>query len=106
MPSIVPRSHAFDVDVYVVLQDFGHIGRAYSETDEERSDKQTLIDNIISGEFDRIIRVVAFNTAEGWSRDVTEDIARDVAEEAYQRHEKLIDAAAEFVDRFSLTMDA
>jgi len=39
-PPLVPR---FDVTVYIVLDDFGTLGRAYRETDEERTDKETLI---------------------------------------------------------------
>jgi hypothetical protein len=38
-PSIVP---GFDVDVYLVLDDFGSIGRAYREVDEESADKASL----------------------------------------------------------------
>ena len=38
-PSIVP---GFNVDVYLVLDDFGHIGRAYREVDEEKADRATV----------------------------------------------------------------
>jgi hypothetical protein len=34
--------------------------------------------NMISGEYRDPLRVVAFNTVEGWSRDVSEEIAYDV----------------------------
>jgi hypothetical protein len=40
----------------------------------------TVIRNLIAGEYSDPVRVVCFNTAEGWSRDVTEDIARDIKE--------------------------
>jgi hypothetical protein len=33
----------FDVDVYVVLDDFGSIGRSYRETAEEGGDRESLI---------------------------------------------------------------
>jgi len=33
-PPLVPEG--FDIDVYVVLEDYGKIGRAYREVDEER----------------------------------------------------------------------
>ena len=36
-------------------------------------------------EYSHPVRVVAFNTAEGWSRDVTEDIARAVLVKACER---------------------
>jgi hypothetical protein len=35
-----------------------------------------VVNNISDGEYSNPVRVVAFNTVEGWSRDVTEDIAR------------------------------
>jgi len=69
-PSIIP---GFDVDVYLVLDDFGKLGRAYRETDEEASDRETIIHNLVSGEYNNPVRIVAFNTSEGWARDVTED---------------------------------
>ena len=67
---------AFDVTVHIVLNDFGdRLGRAYCETDEAAADEAGVIENISDGEYSRPMRVVAFNTAEGWSRDVTEEIA-------------------------------
>jgi hypothetical protein len=67
------------------------LGRAYRETDEGDADELTIIENFINGEYSRPVRVVAFNTHEGWSRNVTEEIAL-----------KLLDlsaAAREFVER-------
>ena len=40
--------------------------------------EETIIENILNGQYSHPIRVVAFNTAEGWARDVTKDIARAV----------------------------
>src|SRR5262249_21729940 len=77
--SIVPSSPD-DVEVYRVLDDFGgRIGRAWCETDEERIDRETVITDLLEGQYSDPVRVVAFNTAEGWSRDVSEDIAKELA---------------------------
>src|SRR3974377_576479 len=38
-------------------------------------DEDSIGEGILWGEFARPLRVVAFNTEEGWSRDVSEDIA-------------------------------
>ena len=35
----------------------------------------TIVRNMIFGEYRNPLRVVAFNTVEGWSRDVSEEIA-------------------------------
>ena len=63
--------------VYLVEEDFGRNGRAYLETDTAAADRETIIRNFISGQYETPVRVVAFNTAEGWSRDVSEDIAHE-----------------------------
>ncbi len=102
MPSLVPAGpEHFDTAVHIVLEDFGKLGRAYRETDEAEADEQTLIDDILSGQFGHIARVVAFNTVEGWSRDVTEDIAREVVEQAHQKGLEIRDGALELVERFA-----
>ena len=76
-PSIVPEQN--DRDVYLVLDDFGaRLGQAWRETNEEDTGRATLITNLLKGEYSNPARVVAFNTAEGWSRDVTEDIAEEL----------------------------
>jgi hypothetical protein len=49
-----------------------------SETSEERSDLETVIADLISGQHERPVRVVAFNTIEAWSADVSEDIALEI----------------------------
>ena len=98
-PSLAPRGHTNDVTVHIVLDDFGSLGRAYRETDEGEADEKTIIENIISGEYSKPLRVVAFNTAEGWARDVTEDIAHAVWSRARSEQGPLSEAAQEFVKR-------
>jgi hypothetical protein len=66
-----------DNTVYLVLDDFGEFGRAWRETDPMRADRQTVLADLVSGQYERPLRVVAFNTAQGWARDVTAEIARE-----------------------------
>jgi hypothetical protein len=75
-PSIVP-DHT-DRDVYLVLDDFGHLGRAWRETDEAEANRTTLVRDLLEGQYENPVRIVAFNTAQGWSRDVTVDIADEL----------------------------
>ena len=75
-PSIVPN-HT-DRDVYLVLDDFGQLGRAWRETDEAGASRPMLVRNLLEGQYENPVRIVAFNTAEGWSRDVTVDIADEL----------------------------
>ena len=75
-PSIVPDDT--NRDVYLVLDDFGRLGRAWRETDEAGANRTTLVLNLLDGQYEDPVRIVAFNTAEGWSRDVTVDIADEL----------------------------
>jgi hypothetical protein len=75
-PSIVP--HGADKDTYLVLEDFGRLGCAWRETDADDADRETLIRDLVEGHYSHPVRIVVFNTAEGWSRDVTKDIADEL----------------------------
>jgi hypothetical protein len=85
--------------VYIVLDDFGpQLGRVYRETDEA-TDEVRVIESIISGEYSRPVRVVAFNLAEGWARDVTDEIATRLLDAALVQGRVLGASAGEFVER-------
>jgi hypothetical protein len=91
---IVP---GFDVTVYIVLDDFGHLGSSYRETDEAKADVETVITNMLAREYNKPLRVVEFNTAEGWSRDCSEDVAWEVLERASKNGTRLPDGTFSFV---------
>ncbi len=78
-PSIVPPSpSSAEQTVYLVVDSFGRLGTVYRETDIERTDLETTIADLISGQFNDPLRVVAFNTAEGWAQDVSKDVAFEI----------------------------
>jgi hypothetical protein len=89
-----------DVTVYLVEENFGQHARGYVKTDAAEADRETIIRNFIAGQYANPLRVVAFNTAEGWSRDVSEDIANEVLDRAYDANEVLTDATKRFIDRY------
>lgn len=70
-PSIVPR----DENVYLVEDDLGRLGHVWREADSEETDLETVLSDLLSGQYEHPVRVIAFNIAEGWSRDVSEDVA-------------------------------
>jgi len=72
-PSIIPDDA--DRDIYLVLDDFGRLGRAWRETDARAADRDALIRDLLDGQYRNPVRIAAFDTTEGWSRDVTEKIA-------------------------------
>ena len=96
MPPVHPEN---DVTAYIVVEDFGDLGRAFLETDLAEADLGTIVRNMISGEYGDPLRVVAFNTAEGWSRDVSEEIAYDVLDAAFDPDTTLSAGAKRFIDR-------
>lgn len=61
--------------------------------------RQKLVSDILDGQIEDISAVVAFNPAEGWSRDVTAEIAEYALACAQRdRHtSKLIQSAADFI---------
>jgi hypothetical protein len=73
---IVP--YGADQTVYLVIDRFGGMGTVYRETEVERADLETSITDLMSGQFNDPIRVVAFNTLEHWSEDVSEYIAFEI----------------------------
>ena len=94
-PSIAPQ--ATEQDIYLVLEDFGRLGRAWRETEENATDRETLILNLLSGEYKNPVRIVAFNTAERWSRDVTVAIADEVRRR-YVEYDEVPEAVLEFLE--------
>jgi hypothetical protein len=63
-PSIAPYDG--HEDVYIVLDDFGSLGRAWRETDEAGASRTSLIRNLLDGQqYEKPVCVVAFNTSEG-----------------------------------------
>jgi hypothetical protein len=75
-PSIVPNEA--DQTVYLVADDFGKTGRAWREADIETTDLETVITDLLTGQYNNPIRVVAFNTAERWSEDVSADVSQEI----------------------------
>ena len=93
-----PTAPGFDVDVYLVLDDFGPIGRAYREADETQTDRETVIQNFLSGEYNNPVRVVCFNTAQGSSRDATLEIVREIQERASRHGFELSRGLQDFIE--------
>jgi len=84
-------------DVYLVLDDFGSLGRVWRETDEAGTNRATLVRNLLEGQYENPVRIVAFNTAEGWSRDVTVDIA-DELRRRYVEYDEVPKEVLEFME--------
>jgi len=72
--STVP--YGADQTGYLVIDRVKGLGSVYRETEVERTD--TIIADLLTGQFSDPIRVVAFNTLEYWSDDVSDEIATEI----------------------------
>ena len=96
-PSIVPRGD--DHDVYLVVDDLGRLGRVWREADYDATDFETIVTDLLEGQYGNPIGVFAFNTAEGWSRDVSADLAAELRRRCDLQLTDLPSFLQDFVDR-------
>ena len=99
-PSIVPGGGENDQTVYLVADDFGKVGRAWRETDYEASDLETIVQDLLTGQYSNPIRVIAFNTAERWSEDVSEDVAHELRRRCDLQARDIPFYLQDFTDRY------
>jgi hypothetical protein len=98
-PSIVPDDDN-DETVYLVADDLSRLGRAWREADYyEANDIETVIQGLLTGQYNNPIRVVPFNTAERWSEDVSEDVARELRRRCDLQMRELPSTISDFVER-------
>jgi hypothetical protein len=97
-PSIVPRGD--DQNVYLVVDDLGCNGRIYREADVETTDLETVILDLLEGQYKNPIRVVAFNTTEKWSQDVSADVAHELRRRCDLQLRDVPFFLQDFVDRY------
>src|ERR1700677_2428663 len=97
-PSIVPKGN--DESVYLVVDDFGRNGRVYREADVETTDLETVILDLLEGQYQSPVRVVAFNTAEKWSQDVSADVAHELRQRCDLQMRDVPFFLQDFVDQY------
>jgi hypothetical protein len=90
-----------DQTAYLVIDRFGGLGSVYRETEVERADLETIITDLMSGQFNDPIRVVAFNTLEHWSEDVSKDVAREIQIRCDIEGEDIPESIRDFVDSYT-----
>jgi hypothetical protein len=98
-PSVVPDGA--DQTVYLVVDDFSQHGQVFRETEVERTELETVIADLVSGQYNDPVRIVAFNTAERWAEDVSEHVAREIRRRADLAGAELSPALQAFIERHS-----
>jgi hypothetical protein len=74
-PSIVP---AGDQDTCLVIDDLGKLGLIYCESDVATANVDHVIEHLLDGQYSNPIRVISFNVANGWSRDISAQVAAEL----------------------------
>jgi hypothetical protein len=97
-PSIVPESGG-DQNIYMVLDNLGRLGQVWPEADAEATDLETVITDLLTGQYSSPVRVVSFNTAERWSEDVSEDVADELRRRCDLQMRELPASISDFVER-------
>jgi hypothetical protein len=93
----VPRGD--DQDVYLVVDDLGRLGRVWREADYEDTNFETVVTDLLSGQYETPIGIFCFNSAEGWSRDVSEDVANELRRRCDLEGRELPEGVRDFVER-------
>lgn len=96
-PSIVPRDDG--LTVYLVEDCFGQHGCVWRETDAEKADIETVIGDLMAGQYHDPQRVIAFNTAEHWSDDVSGGVAGEIQRRADSAFEDISPTLDRFIER-------
>jgi len=84
--------------VYLVKDSFAARGTTYRETDVERADLETVIPDLLAGEFNAPVRVVALNTRQHWADDVSRQIAEEIQERCDIAGEPVPEHIRDFVE--------
>src|SRR4051812_43239740 len=96
-PSIVPNGD--DQNVYLVVDDLGRLGRVWRKADTEVTDLETVVQDLLAGQYANPMRVVGFNTAERWSEDVSADVALELRRRCDLQQRDIPFNLQDFVDR-------
>ena len=98
-PQVVP--YGADRTVYLVVDSFSANGTVCRETEVERADFETIIADFLTGQFNDPVRVIAFNTLEHWSDDVSKAIATEIQTRCDIEAASVPEHISDFVDRYS-----
>jgi len=89
-----------DQTVFLVVDRRRGMGSNCGEAEVERTDLESIIADLLAGQFNDPVRVVAFNTLEHWSADVSADIACEIQARCDIEGESLPDHLHEFVENY------
>src|SRR5262249_14120362 len=96
-PGRVP--YGADQTVYIVVDTFGAAGASSREMEIERADLEAVISDLLTGQFNAPVRIVAFNTLEHWAEDVSQEIAEGIQTRCDIEGEEVPEHIRDFVEQ-------
>jgi hypothetical protein len=98
-PGIVP--FGADQTIYLVVDSFGSLNTVYREAEFERADLDTVVGDLLSGQFNNPVRVIAFNTLEHWTDDVSAQVAAEIQSRCDIDGERVPEHVGDFVAAYA-----
>lgn len=67
-----------DQTAYLVVDRLRRLEGAEREIEVERTDIEAIIADLVAGQFNDPVRVIAYNTLEHWSQDISKEVALEI----------------------------
>ena len=84
----------------MTVDDLGRLGWVWREAEFETTDYETVILDLLDGQYKNPIGIFCFNPFEGWSRDVSEDFARELRRRCDLQQRDVPSRIKDFVERY------
>ena len=99
MPGIVP--YGADQTIYLIVDRLASSGNV-REIEIERTDLEAVIADFMSGHVNDPRRVIAFNTLEHWSEDISEQLAHEIQSRCDIAGDRIPEHIRDFVEDLAL----
>jgi len=86
-------------DFYIVVNSYGRHGVSFAETDINQADYETIIADLMSGQYGDPLRVIMFNPETDRSEDVSHAVAQDILRRLGLQDRDVPSELTGFIDR-------
>ena len=94
-PATVP--YGADQTIYLVVDSFGSRAEVYRQAEFERADLENVICDMLDGVFNNPVGVIAYNTLEHWTEDVSAAVAAEIQSRCDMESQPVPEHVADFV---------
>ncbi len=98
MSYAIPALRGTEFDLTVVVEHSGKVSRVYHENEFQPSTFQSVVQSFLLGRYTEPIRVMAFNKARRYWRDISKDIAEVVLRSALRKGQQVPEATRGFIE--------